>query len=87
MAQLWFEDRFSNRRIVANCETESDIIKNIHSFINQCNKNKPVDKQFKIYYMRTWEENDEVVFDVGSHTEFFYVSCDSYNKLKGIKNE
>ena len=28
----------------------------------------------KIYYIRGWNEDNATVFDVGSHTEFFYLS-------------
>lgn len=30
-------------------------------------------RDYKIPYIRRWEENGYVVFDVGSWTEFFYV--------------
>lgn len=29
------------------------------------------DHNYKSYYTRTWEENNELWMDVGSHTEFF----------------
>ena len=28
---------------------------------------------FKIYYFRSWEEDGGTMYDVGSHTEFFWV--------------
>lgn len=48
----------------------------IKKIIKFCNDNNP---NFKIYYIRTWTEKIEgvmmTVFDVGSHTEFFYADC------------
>jgi len=36
------------------------------------------ERNYKIYYMRTWntkyKDTTVTVFDVGSHTEFFYLS-------------
>lgn len=29
--------------------------------------------KFKIYYFRSWEEDGGTKYDVGSHTEFFWV--------------
>ena len=31
------------------------------------------ERNFTIYYYRTWERDNVKVFDVGSHTEFFYL--------------
>lgn len=31
------------------------------------------DHNFKIYYIRVWNESEATVFDVGSHTEFFHL--------------
>lgn len=32
--------------------------------------------RWNIYYIRNWIENEELVYDVGSHTEFFYLVND-----------
>lgn len=29
------------------------------------------ERNFEIYYIRTWTEDNQLKFDVGSHTEFF----------------
>ena len=29
--------------------------------------------KYKIYYIRTWENEEGTMYDVGSHTEFFLV--------------
>lgn len=77
MANLYFENSNGNRRIIANCHTEKEVIQTIYAFIDTCNKNKPKDKKFKSYYTREWVEKNEKTgemetwYDVGSHTEFF----------------
>ena len=32
------------------------------------------DRSFRIYYTRIWNRDDTTIFDVGSHTEFFYLT-------------
>lgn len=72
--KLYFENMYGESREIATCKNEEEVIKAIHTFVSICNKNKPKDKQFKIYYTRTWEEKDgKVWYDIGSHSEFFYV--------------
>lgn len=31
------------------------------------------ERHFKIYYTRIWNAGGKTIFDVGSHTEFFYL--------------
>lgn len=77
MANLYFENSNGDRRVIANCHTEKEVIQAIYAFIDTCNKNKPKDKKFKSYYTREWVEKNEETgeietwYDVGSHTEFF----------------
>ena len=71
--KLYFENTFGNSRQIAECHTENDIMPAINHFIDECNKSKSKDKQFKSYYIRTWSENGKTWYDVGSHTEFFWV--------------
>ena len=71
--KLYFENINENSRLIAECQNETEVIKQIHHFINENNKHKSKDRQFKIYYMRTWTENGKTWYDVGSHSEFFYV--------------
>ena len=72
MGKLFFENSQGNRRVIAENITKEDCHTAIKKFIDDHNKGKPKDKKFKSYYTRTWEENGETVFDVGSYTEFFY---------------
>lgn len=64
--KLYFENSKGERRLIAKPKTEEDAQKVIHKFCE--------DRHFKIYYVRSWKTPDELkVFDVGSHTEFFYL--------------
>lgn len=68
--KLYFENSYGERRIIAEPETEQDAMKEIYKFCE--------DRNFKIYYTRTWTVPAEraKVYDVGSHTEFFYLYDD-----------
>lgn len=72
MGKLFFENSQGIRREIASDVTREDCAREIKNFIDAHNKGKPKDKKFRSYYTRTWDENGETVFDVGSHTEFFY---------------
>ena len=64
--KLYFENSRGQRRIIAESKTRDDAWKEIHKFCD--------DRKFKIYYVRTWRDKDGLeVYDVGSHTEFFYL--------------
>ena len=71
--KLYFENAVGVSRLIAECKTESEVMQHIHKFVKECNKNKPKDNPFIIYYTRRWVENDKTWYDVGSHAEFFYV--------------
>ena len=72
MAKLWFGNSFGKRRVIAECNTFTEVMTEIDKFIADANAKWPNKKPFKRYYTRIWNENGESVFDVGSHTEFFY---------------
>lgn len=64
--KLYFENSRGERRIIAEPKTQDDTWNEINKFCS--------DRNFKIYYVRKWKNNDGlVVYDVGSHTEFFYL--------------
>lgn len=71
--KLYFENAYGDSRLIAECSNESEIYVNIHNFIKECNKNKPKTNQFTSYYTRTWTENGKTWYDVGSHSEYFWV--------------
>lgn len=64
--KLYFENSYGKRRIIAEPETEEEAWNKIHEFCHE--------RRFHIYYVRTWKAQDSAtVYDVGSHTEFFYL--------------
>ena len=66
---LHFENKYGNRRIIAEPETEEEAWEEISKFCK--------DRRFHIYYVRTWKTPDGAkCYDVGSHTEFFYLFDD-----------
>lgn len=70
--KLYFENSHGERRIIAEPETEEEAYKEMRKFCE--------DRNFKIYYIRSWTNKEGLkVFDVGSHSEFFYLD-DSVKK-------
>lgn len=74
-----FEDSYCRRREIGDAETLADANHIISDFLKDCN--------YKSYYTRMWISEDReydwvITFDVGSHTEFFYVPFDSYDAAK-----
>lgn len=74
--KLYFKNSRGEMRVIAeldSCETDKDCLeaagKEIQKFCDE--------KGFKIYYTRVWNEDYKgqqmTKFDVGSHTEFFYL--------------
>lgn len=64
--KLYFENSYGKRRIIAEPNTEEEAWREIHKFCEE--------KQFHIYYARTCQAPDGAkCYDVGSHTEFFYL--------------
>lgn len=62
--KLYFENSRSERRIIAEPETEEEVYREIYKFCG--------DRNFEIYYIRTWQNEEGLkVYDVGSYTEFF----------------
>lgn len=69
--KLYFENSYSERRLIAEPKCETEVIQEIYKFIDKCNENKPEDKKFHSYYTRIWEEEGFTVYDVGSWSERF----------------
>lgn len=64
--KLYFENSRGERRIIAEPKTEPEAMEEIYKFC--------ADRNFKIYYVRNWLTQEGFkVYDVGSHTEFFYL--------------
>lgn len=64
--KLYFENSQGVERVIAEVANEEEAYKEINKFCEERN--------FEIYYVRTWMSNGRKVYDVGSHTEFFYLA-------------
>jgi hypothetical protein len=63
--KLYFENSQGVERVIAEVANEEEAFKEIHKFLDEHN--------YKSYYTRTWMVDGRKKFDVGSHTEFFYL--------------
>ena len=61
--KLYFENSNGESRVIAEPQTEEEAMKEINKFCE--------DRNFKIYYVRIWQTENGLKYDVGSHTEFF----------------
>lgn len=62
--KLYFENSCGERRLIGEPQSAEESQKIIYNFC--------AERNFKIYYVRTWTTPDgEKYYDVGSHTEFF----------------
>ena len=61
--KLYFQNSRGVERLIAEPSNREEVVKEINKFLN--------DHNYKSYYTRVWEDDDRLVFDVGSHTEFF----------------
>lgn len=76
---LLFKNGKGNKRVIAeNLTSRKDVYTAINSFLDE--------HSFKSYYTREVYDKDSVMFDVGSHTEFFYLNGDS-NEIEKFRNE
>lgn len=72
--KLYFEDKYARLKELANVKSRKDAGMVIADFLAQHN--------YKSYYTRNWvrtvrENLYYVVYDVGSHSEFFLVEFDT----------
>lgn len=65
--KLYFGNSLGVERVIAEVQNEEEAMNEIDKFCEERN--------FKIYYVRTWMENGRKKYDVGSHTEFFYLGA------------
>jgi hypothetical protein len=70
---LYFLDSYDYKRLVQKKVKYNDLNKVMTEYIRSLNPN------YTIYYVRTWQPSDtSIMFDVGSHTEFFLAEvCDN----------
>lgn len=76
--KVLFEDKYGRYREIAEVKTKKEVNKAIAAFLNRYN--------FKSYYTRNWiresETSFKVMYDVGSHSEFFFVPFNTYEEAK-----
>lgn len=63
--KLIFKNSKGKERVIAEPQTEEAAMEYIRQFCEERN--------FEIYYVRSWMSGDRKKYDVGSHTEFFYL--------------
>ena len=66
--KLYFENSRGMRRLIGEPETHTAANKMVHDFCKAHN--------YDGYYIRNWIWEGELVYDVGSWSEFFYLAND-----------
>lgn len=67
MKNLYFIRSNGEKRLIRENIDPDNAMGYINEYTYSLNPN------FKIYYFRSWEEDGGIMYDVGSHTEFFWV--------------
>ena len=65
--KLYFENKFEEMRLIGTPASEEEAIQMMYDFCEE--------RSFKVYYVRSWKnkEKNMMQYDVGSHSEFFYL--------------
>lgn len=66
--KLYFKKSCGERCLIGEPETRTEANKMVYDFCKA--------HDFHIYYVRNWVENGELIYDVGSYTELFYLAND-----------
>ena len=78
--KLLFEDRYGRYKEVADVSSHKEAATAIQDFLDAHN--------FKSYYTRMWiqehEDQFQLMFDVGSHTEFFCIRFDTHEAAEAF---
>lgn len=69
--KLYFKNSQGKERLIAECETTKDVSREIHKFLD--------DHNYKSYYSRSWGDEEKVMIDVGSYSEFFVLKDISHS--------
>ena len=70
--ELYFENSRGEERLIAECETVQDTEKEISKFLK--------DHNYKSCYSRIWGDDEKIMVDVGSYSEFFIIKGISYSE-------
>ena len=63
--ELYFKNCRGEERLIAECETVQETHKEIKKFLDE--------REYVSHYSRSWGNEENVMIDVGSHSEFFVV--------------
>ena len=66
--KLIFKNSHGKERVIANPQNEEESFKEINKFCDERN--------FEIYYIRSWIIGNRKKYDVGSWSEFFYLELE-----------
>ena len=75
--KLIFQNSIGEEIVIAEPSNREEVNKEINKFLD--------DHNFKSYYTRVWEENGRLIFDVGSHTEFFVLEGMNFEEWSNNK--
>lgn len=70
---VYFKNSNGKSRAIGEVAKEEDVFELINDFLDKHN--------FTSYYIRTWCKNKRKWYDVGSHTEFFYINVENEKEL------
>ena len=76
MANLIFRNSYGEEKVLAEVHNIDEVTREIDNFIEICNQHPGKKHKFKRYYTRIWNVDGRAKFDVGSHSEFFFVDCE-----------
>ena len=78
--KLYFKNCQGEERFVAECDTVSAVHKEIKKFLDE--------RQYVSHYSRSRGNEENIMIDVGSYSEFFVVKGISHSEyIKGLKND
>lgn len=77
--RLLFKNSYGKERVIAEVKDIDECFKEINKFLDEHN--------FKSYYTRVREEDGRLEFDVGSHTEFFYLEGMTWDEYINSKEK
>ena len=63
--KLYFQNSRGVERLIAEPSNREEVVNEINKFLD--------DHNYKSYYMQVCEDNDRLMIDVGSWSEFFYL--------------
>lgn len=78
--KLYFKNSQGKERLIAECETTKDVSREIHKFLD--------DHNYKSYYSRSRGDEEKVMIDVGSYSEFFVLRDISHSEyIKSLEKD